>query len=839
MGMSLGRRSNEGKSRAQVRAMGRLRQVLLVPVVLTPLLVLAPYAASTASAAGTADPVIATAGDIACDPSAGGFNGGSGTATDCRQKSTAALLSGADAVLPLGDNQYNCGGASAFAQSYDPSWGQYKSISYPVPGNHEYLTSPGTNCSSSPNAAGYYSYFGSRAGDPTKGYYSYNLGSWHIIALNSECGYVASLGSCGLGSPEETWLRNDLAANSSAPCTLAYWHRPRFASTLSGGDKSYSQFWTDLYNAHADVVLAGHAHWYERFAQQNPAGQVDPAGIREFVVGTGGEESGSLPESSSANTQAIGSGVFGVLKMALHPGSYDWNFVREANSKSTFTDSGSTACHNAAPADTAAPTTTITCNGSPCSSTDYGSAVTVALSASDTGGSGVKSTKYTTDGTDPSSSASAVTYTGPFTVSQTTTVKFASVDNAGNQEAAQSQLISVAAAPADLAAPTTTISCNGSACSSTDYGSAVTVALAASDTGGSGVKSTKYTTDGSDPTTSASAVTYTAPFTVSQTTTVNFASVDNAGNQEVPQSQLISVAAAPSDTAAPTTTITCNGSACSNTDYGSAVTVALAASDTGGSGVKSTAYTTDGSDPTSSSTAVTYTGPFTVSQTTTVKYASVDNAGNQEAAQSQLISVAAAPSDTVAPTTAISCNGAACITGWYTSGVNVALSATDTGGSGIKATKYTTDGSSPLTSASAVTYTGPFTVSQTTTVKFASVDNAGNQEAAKTRQVRIDAAAPTVSITSPTDGASYKRGTNIVINAAATDAGTGSGAASGIASVTFYRDGVKIAADTSAPYSVTWSTNGRTLGGHTLTAVATDVAGNSTTSTVVNVKLIR
>jgi hypothetical protein len=124
-------------------------------------------------------------------------------------------------------------------------------------------------------------------------------------------------------------------------------------------------------------------------------------------------------------------------------------------------------------------------------------------------------------------------------------------------------------------------------------------------------------------------------------------------------------------------------------------------------------------------------------------------------------------------------------------------------------------------------------------VKFASVDNAGNQEASKSRQVRIDAAAPTVGITSPTNGASYKRGTSIVISAAATDAGTGSGAASGIARVTFYHDGLKIAADTTAPYSVTWSTSGRALGGHTLTAVATDVAGNSTTSAVVNVKLIR
>jgi hypothetical protein len=136
-----------------------------------------------------------------------------------------------------------------------------------------------------------------------------------------------------------------------------------------------------------------------------------------------------------------------------------------------------------------------------------------------------------------------------------------------------------------------------------------------------------------------------------------------------------------------------------------------------------------------------------------------------------------------------------------------------------------------------VTYTTPFTVSQTTTVKFASVDKAGNQEATKSQLIRIDAAAPTVSITSPADGSSFRRGTNIVITAAATDAGTGAGSPSGVASVTFYRDGVKIASDTSSPYSVSWSTTGRAFGSYALTAVATDVAGNPTTSATVHVKL--
>jgi hypothetical protein len=696
-----------------------------------------PLTSARSSAAG--DPTVIAAGDIACDPSVGWFNGGAGDAGDCQEMATAGLLPGADAVLPLGDEQYNCGGAAAFAQSYDPSWGQQKGISHPIPGNHEYLTSGGTDCSTQFDAAAYYKYFGSSAGDPTKGYYSYDLGAWHIIALNSECGYVASLGACGSGSPEETWLRNDLAAHSTASCTLAYWHRPRFASTDSGGDTSFNQFWVDLYAAHVDVVLNGHAHWYERFAQQNPSGQVDPNGIREFIVGTGGEEDGSAPTRVLPNSQVNAHGVFGALKMTLHPGSYDWNFIRTPNSTSTFSDSGSTACHQAGSSvDTTAPTTTITCNASPCTNTSYSGAVTVALSASDTGGSGVASTRYTTDGTDPATSPSAVTYTQPFSIGQTTLVKFASTDNAGNQEAAQSQQIQVTAG----------------------------------------------------------------------------------------------------DTTPPTTSITCNGSPCSSASYSAPVNVALSASDAGGSGVAGTQYTIDGSDPTTGGSALTYTQPFSVSQTTTVKFASIDNAGNQEPTRSQQIQVATAPVDTTAPTTSIACNGSSCSTGWYTGSVTASLSATDSG-SGVKRTTYTTDGTDPSSSGTAVVYSGPFTVSQTTTVKYSSQDVAGNVEATTSKLIRVDTAAPSVTITAPTDGSSYKRGVSIQITATAADTGTGGKAASGIASVAFYRGTVKIATDSSSPYSVSWNTSGRALGTYSLTAVATDKAGNTRTSSVVRVSLVR
>jgi hypothetical protein len=398
-----------------------------------------------AAAAAAADPVIAAAGDIACDPAQGAYNGGDGTAWDCREKYTAALLAGVDDVFALGDNQYVCGGLSAFNQSYDPTWGTQKAITYPVAGNHEYQTSGGTDCGS--NASGYYTYFGGSAGDPSKGYYSATVGEWHIIALNSECSWI---GGCGAGSPEDLWLKSDLTTNSAAPCTLAFWHRPRFGSTTSGGDSTYSQLWQDLYAAKVDVVLNGHDHWYERFAQQNPSGQADSNGIREFIVGTGGESYVQPASTRAANSQVLfwGQYAYGVLKMTLHSGSYDWTFVPVTGS---FSDSGSTACHNAAPPgpDTTPPTTSISCNGGLCSTGWYRSQpVTVELSATDAG-SGVASTYYTTDGSDPNSSATKIAYSGQFTVSETTTLRFSSTDNLGNTESPKSQTIRIdAAAPA-------------------------------------------------------------------------------------------------------------------------------------------------------------------------------------------------------------------------------------------------------------------------------------------------------------------------------------------------------------------------------------------------------
>jgi hypothetical protein len=297
------------------------------------------------SALAASDPVIAAAGDISCDPGSTSFNGGNGSSTACRQKYTSNLLvnAGLAAVLPLGDVQYYCGGYQAFLQSYDLSWGRVKDISRPVVGNHEYLTSGGTDCNpANQGAAGYFNYFGAAAGSPGQGYYSYDIGDWHLIALNSNC---ADAGGCSAVSPQGQWLAADLAANPKW-CTLAYWHIPLFSS---GGraELNSRELWQILYNNDVDVILNGHDHIYERFAPQTPGGIADPLrGIRQFTVGTGGSNHTSLT-TIAANSEERNTDTFGVLKLTLRLTGYDWQFVPEAGG--TFTDEGSQECHGSGP----------------------------------------------------------------------------------------------------------------------------------------------------------------------------------------------------------------------------------------------------------------------------------------------------------------------------------------------------------------------------------------------------------------------------------------------------------------------------------------------------------
>jgi hypothetical protein len=274
------------------------------------------------------DPVVAAAGDIACTVSTQPSPQG-----DCAQGKTAKVVEdiAPTAVLALGDEQYERGTLDQFIDSYDATWGTFRDITYPVPGNHEY---------SSPGAAGYYDYFGPAAGDRHQGWYSFDLGAWHVIALNSQC---AAVGGCGAGSTQERWLAADLAAHPAA-CTLAYWHEPRFSSGEHGGNGNMAAFWRDLYAAGADLVLAGHDHDYERFAPQNPDGQPDPKlGIREFVVGTGGKGERPFLAQPAAGSEVRNTGALGVLRLDLHADGYQWRFAPAAGSE--FSDSGSGPCH--------------------------------------------------------------------------------------------------------------------------------------------------------------------------------------------------------------------------------------------------------------------------------------------------------------------------------------------------------------------------------------------------------------------------------------------------------------------------------------------------------------
>ncbi len=282
------------------------------------------------------DPVIAAAGDIACPP------GAAVTATTCHQDGVSNLMFGAGlaAVLPLGDDQYNCGLAGEFA-AYDAGWGRLNSIVHPVPGNHEYGdTSDGGSCTPS-LATDYFNYFGSAAGTPGQGWYSYDIGSWHLIALNSE---LCVQSGCGPGTAQYDFLSGDLASTTKS-CVLAYWHHPLFASGLSQDTPAVKPLWDLLYAAHADVVLNGHKHIYERFSLQDPSGNLDAAGgIREFIVGTGGYNHGPIG-GTQVNSQKRNNDSFGVLDLTLHAASYDWSFVRDTTASGTLTDSGSQACH--------------------------------------------------------------------------------------------------------------------------------------------------------------------------------------------------------------------------------------------------------------------------------------------------------------------------------------------------------------------------------------------------------------------------------------------------------------------------------------------------------------
>jgi acid phosphatase type 7 len=238
-------------------------------------------------------------------------------------------------VFTLGDNVYPDGTREQFRECYDPTWGKYNKRTRPSLGDQDYKTE---------GASAYFDYFGKAAGDPDEGYYSYDLGEWHIVALNSNCGEGEI--RCGPGSAQTKWLKEDLAANAAdeGQCTLAYMHHPRFSSGEEhGSTPKLEPLWEALYEAGADVVLSGHEHNYERFAPQDPGGKADPQrGIREFVVGTGGKSHYPILEPI-ANSEVYDDETYGVLELTLNPKSYEWRFIPVEGE--TFTDSGSARCH--------------------------------------------------------------------------------------------------------------------------------------------------------------------------------------------------------------------------------------------------------------------------------------------------------------------------------------------------------------------------------------------------------------------------------------------------------------------------------------------------------------
>jgi calcineurin-like phosphoesterase family protein len=262
------------------------------------------------------DPVITAAGDISPRNLSG----------NPERTSDRVLAINATIALTLGDNQYPDGLLSDYLAFYDPTWGRFKSKTRPVPGNHEYQT---------PGAAGYFDYFGSLARPRGTSYYSFDLGGWHLVALDSNISRAA-------GSPQEEWLQADLQATTKR-CILAFWHHPRFSSgTHHGGNTSVGPFWNALHEAGADVILNGHEHNYERFGRQDPTARASAAGIRQFVVGTGGVGHYGFG-SPDPNSQFRDASTFGVLKLTLHAASYDWEFISAAGD--VVDSGGPDTCH--------------------------------------------------------------------------------------------------------------------------------------------------------------------------------------------------------------------------------------------------------------------------------------------------------------------------------------------------------------------------------------------------------------------------------------------------------------------------------------------------------------
>jgi hypothetical protein len=276
--------------------------------------------------------VVVAAGDIAECPSG-------------RQAETAALVKAIapDAVLTLGDTVYENGSLEEFLDCYHPSWGAFRPITRAAVGNHEYHA---------PHAGPFFAYFCGGSGGPFEGRVSFEIGAWHVIVLNSNCGgdldvpssVAGEVGGCDANSPQARWLTQDLAAHRGA-CTLAMWHHPRFSSGPYGSAIFMRELWQILYDAGVEIVLTGHAHLYERFSMMDADGHLDPnRGLREFVVGTGGKTPLHHVANVVSGSATYSDATHGVLRLELRPRGYAWRFV--ATPGSSFLDEGEAPCHD-------------------------------------------------------------------------------------------------------------------------------------------------------------------------------------------------------------------------------------------------------------------------------------------------------------------------------------------------------------------------------------------------------------------------------------------------------------------------------------------------------------
>lgn len=289
-----------------------------------------------------AAPLLATAGDIACGPNHAYFNRGRGRGDHCRQLATSRLLRGANAVFTLGDHTSPYASYKNLVGGYDRSWGRFLNITRAVIGNHEY----GPPSNPRRGARGYWQYFGEqRAGPVGRGWYSFDLGGAHVIALNSMCRssrnprLMQPIVGCGRGSAQFRWLKRDLRQTRSR-CIVAGWHHPRFSSgSRVNGWPEVRHLWAALDRAGADIILSAHHHVYERFAPKNARGTVTRRGVRQFTVGTGGTSLGKYL-NREAGSQRFAT-TFGVLKLRLFPARYRWKFVARGG---RVVDRGSAAC---------------------------------------------------------------------------------------------------------------------------------------------------------------------------------------------------------------------------------------------------------------------------------------------------------------------------------------------------------------------------------------------------------------------------------------------------------------------------------------------------------------